>query len=76
METMVEPPELPEGIEYKIQRVLFHDPGTYWAECYVWVIDHKVYCRKTGRGAISTDGWENDKITADKRFRPKKKIVR
>ena len=76
MERLVEPPELPEGITYKTERVLFHDTGTYWAECYVWVIDHKVYCRKTGQGAISMAGWENDKITADKRFRPKKKIVR
>lgn len=76
MEAMAKPPQLPEGTEYKIQRVLFHDQGTYWEECYVWVIDHKVYCKRTGRGTISMKGWENDKITADRRFRPKKKIVR
>lgn len=76
MENLVEPPILPEGVTYKVMRVLFHDKGTYWAECYVWVIDHQVYVKKTGREVLYVEGWENDKITADKRFRPKKKIVR
>lgn len=66
----------PEGVEYKTMKVLFHDKGTYWQECYIWIVDHQVKCKPTGRQITSTKGWENDKITADKRFRPKKKIVR
>jgi hypothetical protein len=66
----------PEGVEYQTMKVLFHDEGTYWQECYVWVVDHKVKCRPTGRSITSMKGWEEDLRTKERSRRPKKKIVR
>ena len=68
---MTEPP----NEKYTIMKVLFHDP-TQWKECYVWVKDHKVYVKPTGRQIASTKGWENDLRTRERSRRPKKKIVR
>lgn len=67
--------EPPEGVDYKIMKVLFNDP-TEWKECYVWVVDHKVYAKPTGRQITSMKGWEDDLRTKERSRRPKKKIVR